>query len=132
MTEPTSEHKEQQMAVTESENPGPVQGKGGRRRRGEHATTLDSDVTKPQYTAPGDAPFDTTDETERATSVLPDFAAAARAGHGTVNAVVPLVEPEVIEEERGEDRIETYKQVGPDGKIVNVRHNIDTGETSVS
>lgn len=101
------------------------------RRKSEHRTVLDHDVTKPSTVAPGDAPFDTTDATERASSVTPDKASAARAGFGTVNAVVPLPEPEREERNSGEDRVEKYKQHGPDGKLVSVTHNIDTGETSV-
>lgn len=52
-------------------------------------TRLSDNVTAPQPTAPGDAPADTWDREERATSARPDFAAAAAAGHLTVNAVVP-------------------------------------------
>ena len=40
-------------------------------------TRLSNDVTKPQPTATGDAPADTWDPAERATSVRPDKAAAA-------------------------------------------------------
>lgn len=94
-------------------------------------TTLDSDITKPQITAPGDAPADTLDPTERASSAEPDKATAAAAGFGTVNAVVRLPEPDKIEEDTAEDRVEDYDVIGPDGKKKHVTHNIDTGESSV-
>lgn len=97
--------------------------------RKEEKTTLDSDVTKPSVTAPGDGPSDTTDPTERAVSVTP------RPGEeaikvGTVNAVVPA--PEQAEPRRaGKDRVEEYEATRPDGSTVTVRHNIDTGESEV-
>ncbi len=95
-------------------------------------TKLDSDVSMPGNVAPGDAPYDTTDPNERATSVTPDKATAAKAGYGVVNAVVPLPEPERVEAGReGGDRTEEYDVVGPNGKVVRVKHNIDTGETSI-
>jgi hypothetical protein len=98
------------------------------RKSTEEKTTLDSDVTKPSVTAPGDGPADTTDPTERASSVTPSPDAEALKV-GTVNAVVPL--PPVEEEApSGEPRIETYEAVKPDGSKVTVTHNIDTGETS--
>ncbi len=94
-------------------------------------TRIDSDVSKPSTTAPGDGPHDTTDPLERASSVRPDKAAAAQAGFGTVNAVVPLPAADKLTAPKGEDRIEKYDTIGPDGKKVTVTHNIDTGETSV-
>lgn len=95
-------------------------------------TRLDSDITKPSTTAPGDGPADTTDPTERASTVGGDKAAAAAAGHLTVNAVVP-VDPVTVEPpERGKDRIEKYDAVRPDGTKVTVTHNIDTGKSSIS
>ena len=126
------------MAVTTA------QAKGGDARKPEAAkTTLDDDVSMPGKVAPGDAPFDTTDPTEIATSVRGDKASAARAGFGVVNAVLPLgaipghARPEDVAKFNGtdgggENRTETYQAVGPDGKLVTVKHNIDTGETSVS
>lgn len=93
-------------------------------------TTLDDDVTKPSVTQPGDGPADTTDPTERAVSV-PAQPGEEAIKVGTVNAVVPAPKP--AEEERsGDDRVETYKAVRPDGTEVTVKHNIDTGETTVS
>lgn len=92
-------------------------------------TTLDSDVTKPQVTQPGDAPADTTDPDERATSVRPDPGDEALAV-GVVNAVKPLPK-RPAPERTGEDRTETYEAVRPDGSTVTVSHNLETGETSV-
>lgn len=94
------------------------------------STRLSSDVTKPQPTDPGDAPADTYDPKERATSARPDKAAAAAAGHQTVNAVVKA--GEVPESTPTGSRTETYTTVGPDGVEVTVTHNYDTGETTVS
>lgn len=94
-------------------------------------TRLDSDNTKPSTTAPGDGPADTTDPSERASTVGGDKKAAAAAGHLTVNAVEP-VEPVAAAKSDGKDRIETYKATRPDGTEVTVKHNLDTGETSVS
>ena len=93
------------------------------------STRLSADVTKPQPTAPGDAPADTMDPKERAVSVRPDKAAAAAAGHQTVNAVVPG-EP-IVEPVLDGDREETYTVHKPDGTTVEVTHNYDTGVTEV-
>jgi hypothetical protein len=96
---------------------------------------LDADVTKPQQTLAGYAPADTLDPNERATSVTADKGAAALAGFGSVNAVVPLPEPErprQSAEGDQKDRTEEYQQPGPDGKLVTVRHNLDTGETTIA
>jgi hypothetical protein len=99
------------------------------RKTTEEKTTLDSDVTKPSVTAPGDGPADTTDPNERATSVTPQPGEEALIV-GTVNAVKPL--PTVEEETTDrEDRTETYEAVKPNGEKVTVTHNIDTGETTV-
>lgn len=92
-------------------------------------TRLSNDLTKPQPTAAGDAPADTWDPKERASSARPDKAAAAAAGHQTVNAVVksgtvPTVVPSGT-------RSETYTAYGPDGLPVEVEHNYDTGVTTV-
>lgn len=94
------------------------------------ATTLDSDVTKPSVTAPGDGPADTTDPTETAHSVSPRPDAEALKV-GTVNAVMPGEKVEA-KADAGDHRIEKYDAVKPDGSTVTVTHNIDTGETSVS
>lgn len=93
-------------------------------------TRLSSDVTKPQPTDPGDAPADTYDPKERASSVRPDKAAAAAAGHQTVNAVAKV--GDIPDAAPTGTRSETYTRVGPDGKEVTVTHNYDTGETTVA
>ena len=92
-------------------------------------TRLDSDVSMPSNVVPGEAPYDTTDPNERATSVSPDKASAALAGYGTVNAVVKLPEPEKVAEPDQEPRVEQYQVVGPDGKLVTVEHDINKGTT---
>lgn len=95
-------------------------------------TTLDGDTTKPSTTAPGDGPADTTDPNERASSITPQPGPEA-IKVGTVNAVQPVpaeAEPEQVPEK--DQRVETYTATRPDGTEVTVKHNIDTGETSVS
>ena len=107
-------------------------------------TRLDEHIDAPSTTAPGDGPADTTDPTERASTVEPDKAAAARAGHLTVNAVVPIdtekqlagvaISKAMADEGDGEsngNRIEEYPATRPDGTQVRVRHNLDTGETEI-
>lgn len=102
-------------------------------------TRLDSDVTQPSTTAPGDGPADTTDPTERASTVGGDKAAAAEAGHLTVNAVVPMPDMNVgigaAESDAAgggsKDRVERYPAVRPDGTKVTVEHNIDKGTTKL-
>lgn len=94
-------------------------------------TTLDDDVTRPSTTAPGDGPADTTDPTERATSVTPRPGPEALQA-GTVNAVQPL--PKAAAPKRSakaKERTERYTGVRPDGTEVTVERNIDTGETKL-
>ena len=98
-------------------------------KKTEEVTTLDSDITKPSVTAPGDGPADTTDPTERASTVTPNPGPEAFAA-GTVNAVKPLPKVEEVEPE-GEARTEEYDVVGPDGKTVRVRRNIETGKSEI-
>lgn len=100
-------------------------------------TLLDSDVAMPGHVAPGDGPFDTLDASEHATSVIPDKGAAAVKGFGVVNAVLPIPDPSGFTQARakqsaGEKRTETYELTGPDGKPVQVTHDLDTGETSTA
>lgn len=95
------------------------------------ATRLDKDTSKPSTVEPGDAPADTTDPTEHASTVGANEEAAAAAGHLTANAVVPVPAPAPAKRE-GKDRIEKYPATRPDGTEVTVTHNIDTGETKVS
>lgn len=103
-------------------------------------TRLDADVTAPSVTAPGDGAADTTDPTEQASTVGGDKAAAAEAGHLTVNAAVPVDDLQTRSfsdaslgaVQGGKDRIETYPAMRADGTVVTVKHNLDTGETTVS
>jgi len=94
-------------------------------------TRLDNHLDAPSTTAPGDGPADTTDPNERASSATPDKGAAARAGHGTVNAVVPLPKRAAAKKSAAKDRTETYTATRPDGSEVTVERNIETGESSV-
>jgi len=96
-------------------------------KKTEETTTLDTDTTKPSVTAPGDGPADTTDHTERASTVTPNPGPEALKV-GTVNAVKPL--PKVEETAvSGEARTEEYDVVAPDGEVVRVVRNIETGES---
>lgn len=96
-------------------------------------TRLDKDTTKPSTTAPGDGPADTTDPTERASTVTPQPGPESLKV-GTVNAVQPVRKdtPDESAPAKKDQRIEKYKATRPDGTEVTVTHNIDTGETSVS
>jgi hypothetical protein len=97
----------------------------------DETTTLDKDTTKPSVTAPGDGPADTTDPSERASTVTPNPGPEALAV-GTVNAVKPL--PPVEEAPaapEGEARTEEYDVVAPNGKTVRVRRNIETGKSEI-
>lgn len=93
-------------------------------------TTLDSDVTKPSTTAPGDGAADTTDPTQIAVSVPPQPGPEALA-EGTVNAVKPVEPAPRAARARKKDRIEEYEATRPDGTTVTIVRNIETGETSV-
>lgn len=100
--------------------------------------TLDENVDAPSSSVPGSGPYDTQDPLEHASSVAPDKGAAARAGFGTVNAVVPIPDPSRTEQgmvERamaaGGHREEEYTVRDPAGNLVKVWHNIDTGATKV-
>lgn len=94
-------------------------------------TNLDSDVTKPSTTQPGDGPADTLDPTERASSV-PASPGDEALATGTVNAVKPLPKVQAPERDSKKDRTETYEATKADGSKVKVTRNIETGESSVS
>ncbi|WP_315896722.1 hypothetical protein, partial [Streptomyces sp. P9(2023)] len=87
----------------------------------------DQTQNKPQTTAAGDAPADTFDPAERASSAPADKAAAAAAGHMTVNAIKPVAS---IPTPAGGNRSETYSAFDQTGKEFTVTHNYDTGATS--
>lgn len=94
-------------------------------------TKLDSHLDKPSVTQPGDGPADTTDPAERASSANPDKGAAAKAGYGTVNAVVKIGREEPAAGS-GKPRSETYQATAPDGRTVKVTRNVETGESKTS
>ena len=98
--------------------------------RNPNKTRLDTDVTKPGTTAPGDAPYDTTDPDERATSVRAQPGQEALA-EGRVNGVVPLPKRQQARHDSSKDRTETYEATGPDGNTVTVTRNVETGESAV-
>jgi hypothetical protein len=100
------------------------------RKTQEEKTVLDSDVTKPSVTAPGDGPADTTDPTERASTVTPQPGEEALKV-GTVNATVPLPKDDEGERDESQDRTEEYEAVKPDGTKVTVVRNIETGESRI-
>ena len=95
-------------------------------------TRLDNDVTKPSTVAPGDAPHDTTDPLEVAHTVVPQPSEEAILA-GTVTGVLSgrrMEEPAGVAEM--DQRVETYKAYRADGSEVTVKHNLDTGETSLA
>jgi len=101
--------------------------------KSEGTTTLDSHLDAPSVTAPGDGPADTTDPSELASSATPDKGTAAKNGDLTVNAVVKVGDaPKTVAPPTKEQRIEKYKATKPNGDVVTVTHNLDTGDTSVS
>ena len=89
----------------------------------------DTTVDAPQSTSPGDAPADTFDATEIVSSATPDKAAAAEAGHLSVNAVANVESPYVTAPE-GEARTETIFVSGPSGAQVEMERDIVTGATT--
>lgn len=92
-------------------------------------TKLDDNVTEPSTVQAGDAPADTTDPTERASTVTPRPSAAALK-EGTVNGVLPI--PKKSKAKSSEkDRFEEYDAVKPNGEVVHIKRNIESGETSV-
>lgn len=92
-------------------------------------TVLEGDtLDAPQTTSPGDAPADTYDPTERASSATPDKAAAAEAGHQTVNAVQFV--GKIPDNAPTGTRTEVYDAPRPDGTTVTVIRNVDTGKTT--
>jgi hypothetical protein len=117
-------------------------GQSAQLKKGE--TRTDDNVTKPSTVAPGDAPADTLDPTERV-STVPHRPGLEALTVGTVNAV--LVNPALPTEDEvaanlrayrssatadEQERVETYEATRPNGDKVTVTHNLDTGETSAS
>lgn len=93
-------------------------------------TVLDDTNSEPATTVPGDAPYDTTDPSERASTVTPDPGPEALAV-GTVNGVRKLADADAPASPQGKGRIERYKAIKPNGEEVAVEHNLDTGETKL-
>ncbi len=73
-------------------------------------------------------PADTDDPAVRVSTTSPDNSDLRS---GTKPAAV-VVDPLAVPPLRliGEPRIETYEQIAPDGTVVEVTHNLDTGEAS--
>lgn len=84
-------------------------------------------LSAPQSTSPGDAPADTYDPKERVSSARPDKAAAAAAGHQTVNAVVEVAPVPTVTPSG--NRTELLSATSPAGSTVSLVHNYDTGRT---
>lgn len=94
-------------------------------------TRLDDNVTEPSTVAPGDAPADTTDPAEHASTVTPQPSADALK-EGTVNGALPVDAPDASDAVPAKDhRIEEYDAIKPDGTKVRVKHNIDLGTTEI-
>lgn len=94
-------------------------------------TKLDEDVKTPSTTQPGDGPADTTDPTERASSVTPQPGPEALKA-GTVNAVQPVPDRSTSStSSTAKARVETYTATRPDGTEVKVKHDLNTGKTEV-
>lgn len=94
-------------------------------------TRLDTDVHAPATNAPGDAPADTTDPAERASTITPQAPSAEALAAGTILGAVPVPEgvlPTVVPGVTGadgEERVEEYDTVDPHGQPVRIRHFID-------
>lgn len=95
-------------------------------------TRIADDTTQdvPQTTDAGDAPADTYDPKERVSSAQANKAAAAAAGHRTVNAVEPV--DSIPDDAPTGTRTETVTVYDNANQPVEVTYNYDTGETTVS
>ena len=96
-------------------------------------TTVIADDTAqatPQTTSAGDAPADTYSASERVSSARPDKAAAAAAGHLTVNAVEPVASvPTAVV---SGNRTEVVTTTGPTGTTVTRIHDYDQGTSAAA
>lgn len=90
-------------------------------------TRLDTDVHAPATNAPGDAPADTTDPAERASTIVPQAPSEEALKAGTILGAVPVPAVEVTAQstDGGEVRVEEYDDVTPTGEAVRVRHILD-------
>lgn len=90
----------------------------------DNGTRLDDNVSEPSTTQAGDAPYDTKDPTENASTVTPvPSADALRVG--TVNGAVPIPPVEAAEQDPADIRVDEYDRVLPDGSTVRIRHTLD-------
>lgn len=87
----------------------------------------DTSQDVPQSTSAGDAPADTFDPKERASSASPNKAAAAADGHGTVNAIEPVAS--VPDSTPTGNRTELMTAYDGTNSAVTLVHNLDTGVT---
>lgn len=88
-------------------------------------TRLDSDVHAPSTTAPGDGPADTTDPTERASTIMPQAPSPEALAAGTILGAVPVRVDVAQAPGVGEIRVEEYDAVDPHGVTIRVRHILD-------
>lgn len=90
-------------------------------------TRLDTDVHAPATNAPGDAPADTTDPDERATTITPQVPSDEALKAGTILGAVPVPAAVIAAQTGdGEDvRVEEYDEVTPTGEAIRVRHILD-------
>jgi hypothetical protein len=95
-------------------------------------TRLDTDVHAPATNKPGDAPADTTDPTERASTIVPQAPSAEALRAGTILGAIPVpddVDPVAVHGVTGPDgevRVEEYDAVDPvTGQSVRIRHILD-------
>lgn len=96
-------------------------------------TKLEDVDGTPATTAPGDAPFDTTDPNEHGSTITAPVPDEAALKEGTVNAIQPTGDRPAGTPlpAKGEQRIEKYEATKPNGDVVTVEHNLDTGETKL-
>jgi hypothetical protein len=90
-------------------------------------TRLDTDVHAPATNAPGDAPADTTDPTEQATTITPQLPSEEALKAGTILGAIPVPAAVIAAQTTdGDDvRVEEYDEVTPTGEAVRVRHILD-------
>lgn len=96
-------------------------------------TRLDTDVHAPATNAPGDAPADTTDPTERASTIVPQAPSAEALRAGTILGAIPVPDDAVGQSvagvtgpDGGEIRVEEYDAIDPvTGAPLRIRHILD-------
>lgn len=89
-------------------------------------TRLDTDPNAPATNAPGDAPFDTTDPTEQASTITPQIPNAQALAAGTILGALPVESPPgVARVDDADVRVDEYDAVRPDGTTVHVKLYLD-------